>query len=152
MPKIVGAATLSNGKRVSLDEDFAKKLWDDAEREKELRAKDLPDSQSALSSINRGMVRLRELGWREDSYFPKDETLFAVIEFGSGGIFQGFYSGDWPRGHLIYAEGATNVGGCMWKPIEKLTQEEAEHMNKCEADNQQWMETQLKAFSAIDDE
>jgi hypothetical protein len=62
------------------------------------RASDIPDDQSAINAMWEGYQRLRELGWREACYCPKDGTIFQVIEAGSTGIHEAHYDGDWPNG------------------------------------------------------
>lgn len=69
------------------------------------RAARLPDERSAIDAMFDAYDRLRELGWREAIYCPKDGTSFDVIEPGSTGIFPCFYSGDWPDGYFMSGEG-----------------------------------------------
>ena len=62
------------------------------------RAADMPDEQSAISAMFRAWLRLKELGWNNAIYCPKDGSTFKVIEAGSTGIFDCHYSGQWPDG------------------------------------------------------
>lgn len=62
------------------------------------RAADMPDEQAAISVMFQSWLRLRELGWREAMYCPKDGRSFKVIEPGSTGIFDCHYHGEWPTG------------------------------------------------------
>lgn len=73
------------------------------------RAKRMPDEQSALRTIFDGWRRLKELGWREAIYCPKDGTAFEAIEAGSTGIFRCQYSGKWPTGGWWIED-----GGDLW--------------------------------------
>lgn len=74
----------------------------DAAEEK--RASDMPDEQSALNAMFQAYLRLKDLGWREAVYCPKDGSMFKVIEAGSTGIFDCNYQGEWPTGHWFIYE------------------------------------------------
>ena len=92
------------------------------------RAARLPDEQAALRAMGDAYDRLRELGWREAIYCPKDGTIFDVIEAGSTGIHECHYEGDWPKGTWwIHAEGD------LWPSRPSLFRlrppDEAQHMN-----------------------
>lgn len=62
------------------------------------RAQAMPRTRDALDVLWSAYQRLRELGWREIIYCPKDGTVFDSIEAGSTGIHDCFYQGDWPDG------------------------------------------------------
>ena len=62
------------------------------------RAAAMPDEKSAIKTMFDAFDRLRELGWREAVYCPKDGSPFEVIEPGSTGIFRCHYEGEWPDG------------------------------------------------------
>lgn len=74
------------------------KIIADAEAKEAKRATDMPDDKSALTAMFQAYQRLRELGWREAMYCPKDGSTFEVIEAGSAGIHFCTYSGEWPTG------------------------------------------------------
>ena len=76
-------------------------LWEAAEREKADRAAKMPDEQSAINAMFSAWLRLKELGWSEAVYYPKDGTGFKVIEAGSTGIFHCHYEGVWPTGSWL---------------------------------------------------
>jgi hypothetical protein len=63
-------------------------------RRKEL----MPDEESAISMLFEAWVRLKEFGWREAIYCPKDGREFLVIETGSTGQHRCRYDGEWPDG------------------------------------------------------
>jgi hypothetical protein len=65
------------------------------------RAADMPDEQSAIRAMFSAWQRLKELGWGDAIYCPKDGSTFKVIEAGSTGIFDCHYSGEWPGGHYM---------------------------------------------------
>ncbi len=73
-------------------------LWERVEAEKAARAASMPDEKAALRVLQNAHTRLKELGWRDAIYCPKDGTHFQVIEAGSTGIHDGAYSGEWPNG------------------------------------------------------
>lgn len=62
------------------------------------RAARLPDDKAAINAMFDAFDRLRELGWREAMYCPKDGTPFQAIEPGSTGIHHCHYEGEWPTG------------------------------------------------------
>lgn len=64
----------------------------------------MPNEKSAISMLFDAYDRLRELGWREAIYCPKDGTHFQVIEAGSTGVFDAMYEGKWPNGHWWICE------------------------------------------------
>lgn len=67
----------------------------DDKRRKEL----MPDEKSAIQMLFDAAERLRELGWKNPVYCPKDGTIFKVLEIGSTGQHDCFYMGDWPKGN-----------------------------------------------------
>lgn len=93
-----GSKTLSDGSRVALTADEAKALWEAVEASQEKAKADFPNEQSALREISRAMQRLRDFGWRDAIYSPKDGSEFEVIEAGSTGVFRCYYDGKWPDG------------------------------------------------------
>lgn len=100
-----GSYTNADGERVQMTP---------AEAEAEKRAAEMPDEKAALRVMHDAHQRLRELGWREAIYCPKDGSSFDVIEAGSTGIFRCHYQGEWPDGSW-WIEG----GGDLWpsRPI-----------------------------------
>lgn len=90
----------------SLDFDA---LLAECEAEEAARAADMPTEQDAINAMFRAYLRLKELGWREAIYCPKDGTRFRAIEAGSTWTFPCHYMGDWPNG-FWFAEEA----GDLW--------------------------------------
>jgi hypothetical protein len=76
-------------------------MWAHAKREEADRAERMPDEKAAIQALWSAHQRLRELGWSEPQYCPKDGSRFKVIELGSTGIFNCSYSGEWPNGHFM---------------------------------------------------
>lgn len=73
-------------------------LWAATQQAKADRAERMPDEQAALRVLHDAYTRLKELGWRDAIYCPKDGTEFQVIEAGSTGIHNCAYLGEWPTG------------------------------------------------------
>lgn len=76
--------------------------WDRAQK---ARAAAMPTEKDAIGALWEAFQRLRELGWREACYCPKDGSGFQIIEVGSTGIFDAHYSGEWPDGYIISSDG-----------------------------------------------
>ncbi len=53
----------------------------------------IPDEQGAIFAIWRGYQRLKELGWNDACYCPKDGSQFFVIEPGSISIHKAHFDG-----------------------------------------------------------
>lgn len=145
--KIQGWATDIEGKRHRLSEGEAQEIWDSCERAKEKRGTDMPDFDKAITTLHSAKTRLGELGWKDAIYCPKDGRTFAVIEYGSTGIFAASYHGEWPEGHLIYQDCVGHPKGCMWKPIDALTEQEAALLKQCDESHSKFMEREFRAFA-----
>jgi len=96
--KYFGHLTLQDGSHVPLTEAEAKQIWEETQRRLAERAAKLPDEKTAIRAMFEAFDRLRELGWREAIYCPKDGSAFEVIEPGSTGVFRCHYEGEWPKG------------------------------------------------------
>ena len=99
---IVGHKTFDDGnggfRHEPLRESEAKALWEAAEAKEERRIALMPDEKAAISMLFDAFQRLKELGWAEAEYCPKDGSTFDVIEAGSTGIHRAHYAGVWPNG------------------------------------------------------
>lgn len=93
-----GHMTKRDGSHVPLTADEAQALWDESERQRAEIAARLPDENSALRAMCEAFHRLKDFGWRDAIYCPKDGTVFDSIEAGSTGIFDCYYTGNWPEG------------------------------------------------------
>jgi hypothetical protein len=78
--------------------EFLEALLDEEIKQAAKRAEEMPTEQDALSRMFECVQRLKELGWNDAMYCPKDGTVFNVIEAGSSGIHKAHYSGKWPDG------------------------------------------------------
>ena len=65
---------------------------------KALREKIMPTEKDALSVLFEAYQRLRELGWNDAIYCPKNGSVFSAIEAGSTGVHECTYTGEWPDG------------------------------------------------------
>lgn len=109
-----GWRTMKDGSRVVITRAEALEIHADLEKRLAERAERLPDERSAICAMFDAYDRLRELGWREAIYCPKDGSSFEVIEAGSTGIFRAHYEGEWPKGSWWLED-----GGDVWpsRPI-----------------------------------
>lgn len=96
--KIVGHKTMADGSHEPLYGSEANKIWEECERKKTKREQDMPTDADAIRTLFEAFQRLKELGWREAIYCPKDGSLFDAIECGSTGIHDCSYEGEWPKG------------------------------------------------------
>ena len=83
---------------VKMSRDEFDAFWSKVEAEKAQRAADMPTEQDAIEAMHQAYLRLKELGWNDAIYCPKDGTGFDAIEVGSTGIQRCHYSGEWPDG------------------------------------------------------
>ncbi len=118
--EIVGHKTFGTGDPLNpfrhepLTRAEADALWEAACNAKAARAEQMPDEQSAIRAMFEAWQRLKELGWQEAMYCPKDGSTFHAIEAGSTGIHECSYDGKWPDGHYLIYD-----GGDIWpsRPI-----------------------------------
>lgn len=101
--EIIGFKTVSDGKGGSRCEPLLRsegeELLKKIEQERAQRKSQMPDEQAALRMFCSAWQRLKELGWNDIIYCPKDGSLFEAIEAGSTGIHLCSYDGVWPDGH-----------------------------------------------------
>lgn len=100
--EIVGHKTFSDGhggyRHEPLTRDEADALLRSVEANDARRKELMPDEQAALCMLFDAWQRLKELGWNDAIYCPKDGRLFEVVECGSTGIHKCSYEGEWPNG------------------------------------------------------
>lgn len=99
-----GHMTMADGTHVPLTAEQAAALWEETERHQAEIAARLPDEAACLKAMCEAFHRLRDFGWREAMYCPKDGSSFDAIEAGSSGIHRCHYSGKWPDGHWYVAD------------------------------------------------
>ena len=96
---VVGHTTFSDGHHEPLRQSEATAIIAACEEAKERRAEQMPDERAAIHAFFEAWLRLKERGWKEAQYCPKDGSLFDAIEPGSTGIHRCRYDGQWPNGH-----------------------------------------------------
>lgn len=62
------------------------------------REAQMPTVDKALLALFNAYQRLKELGFNDIMYCPKDGSVFEVVEIGSTGIHDCHYEGEWPDG------------------------------------------------------
>jgi len=78
---------------INIEKEFA-----DIEIRERERAEKMPDVNAALIQMFEAYTRLKDLGWNDAMYCPKDGTMFDAISAGSTGICPTKYDGEWPTG------------------------------------------------------
>ena len=145
-----GHATRLDGTHQMLSKEEAEAIWKAAEEEEKQREKLMPTTEEALDVLHSAKERLRKLGWSDGIYCPKDGSDFAVIEYGSTGIFYGNYHGEWPEGSIYYCDSFTHPKGILWKALADLTDAEKAKLEHCTEIDRQLAEREVAAFAAMD--
>lgn len=83
----------------------ARQILEDHAAAKKRRAEQMPSAHDVLRVMMQCYSRLRELGRTEAMYCPKDGSAFDAIEFGSTGIHECRYEGEWPTGSYHIYDG-----------------------------------------------
>ena len=100
--EVVGHKTFSDGhggfRHEPLTRAEADVLIAHCNSEDERRKALIPDEKAAIELMMDTYIRLKEMGWNDAIYCPKDGRAFEVIEPGSTGIFKCVYQGEWPKG------------------------------------------------------
>jgi hypothetical protein len=135
--------------RVIADE-AATAIWGAIERQNAADEAAMPDTLAAMIALQRARERLKKLGWREGIYCPKDGGGFAVIQYGSTGIFAGTYVGDWPAGDVWIGDETCTPQSIMWKPLDRLTAAEIARMEACIADERAYIDRLGKSFANME--
>ena len=104
-----GHLTMEDGSHVPLTADAAAELWARIEAEDAERKERIPDEASALRLMMDAYVRLKDMGWNDIIYCPKDGTVFDSISIGSTGVHPCHYEGKWPGGSWWVFD-----GGDLW--------------------------------------
>lgn len=73
-------------------------LLRNAEEQKAARAAQMPTDADCFRVMVQAVQRLKELGWAEAIYCPKDGSAFEAIEAGCSLPGTCIYMGDWPDG------------------------------------------------------
>lgn len=124
-----GWRTMHDGRRIPLTEQQAKDMHAGIVKMVAERAVKLPTAVDALQAVSEATERLRELGWSTIS--PRDGEEMAMIQFSSTGMWVATRQGDY-----VHSAGCVNKPGdrgLMFKPLDKLTDDERERIAHCEA-------------------
>jgi len=81
-----------------MTEDRVRDILRAARDEKAARATDMPDDDAAMLAMHRAYQRLRDLGWADAVYSPKDGMVFEALEAGCVVPGRCHYMGEWPNG------------------------------------------------------
>lgn len=123
-PDVVGHKTFHTPERGFWHEplyaDEAQALWGSIEANDAQRAKVMPSEESAIRLMFEAGRRLKDFGWNDAIYCPKDRSTFQVLEFGSTGKHPCIYEGEWPSGSWwIVAQGDMSPSRpVLWKPLD----------------------------------
>lgn len=134
-----GHMTMADGSHVPLTAEQASGLWEQTERHQAEIAARLPDEAACLRAMSEAFHRLRDFGWREAMYCPKDGSSFDAIEAGSSGVHRCYYSGEWPDGRWYVED-----GGDIWPSTPILFRLDPE----AEAERKRKMEAAAEAYQA----
>lgn len=80
----------------------------------------MPSEQDAIDAMYRAYSRLKDLGWRDGLYMPKDGTVVTVMQVGSTGTFDCRYSGEWSSGFFNVMDGGDVYPTRSVPPLFKL--------------------------------
>lgn len=112
--KIVGHKTFSNPdgsfRHEPLRQSEADAIMAQVKANDKRRKELMPDEDSAIRLLFDAYVRLKEFGWNDAIYCPKDGRVFDAIECGSTGIHPCTYQGEWP-------EGSWWIDDCPSRPV-----------------------------------
>jgi hypothetical protein len=141
-----GHVTMSDGSHVKLSCDEAKAILDSIERSQAERAERMPDTYAALSALCSAAERLKELGWHDSRYCPR-EGRFAVCEIGSTGIWS---ASRWDT-YIHYGDSVSSPGSHMlWKALDKLDSAEKATMAECAKSDAEYIDRLGRSFGEAD--
>lgn len=106
-----------------------------ADAEDKARKELMPDEATAITMLCGAHHRLKELGWNDACYCPKDGSEFLVLEPGSTGQHICVYSGEWPKGSYWIQDaelGPSPSSPILFKPLPAapVTADELERLAK----------------------
>lgn len=146
-----GHTTHLDGSHTPLTEEVAKALWDASERKAAERMERYPDALAAIAGLCDAREALRAHGWSDGIYCPKDGSEFAIMQFGSSGIFPARYDGKWPDGTLMMMDGSQHPRGCLFKKIDDLTDAERARMARCVESEKKYIDRLCRSFCDSDE-
>ena len=100
-----------------VSEEELDRMLADIEKTKQKRAEKMPTEKAALEQMFEAYTRLKEMGWNDAIYCPKDGTMFSSISAGSTGIHKCNYTGEWPTGSWwVYDGDVWPSRPILWRP------------------------------------
>jgi hypothetical protein len=91
--------------RLTAEPFKAQELWTAVIQANAHRANLMPTEHDALIIAMQAYQRLKDLGWHEGMYAPKDGSIFETVSNGSTGTHDCYYSGEWPNGYWNFMDG-----------------------------------------------
>jgi hypothetical protein len=144
--KLTGHKTLIDGTHVPLSEDEAEAIWKAVEHEKAHRAKTMPTTQDALRTLIQAQQRLNELGWWEGGGLRvKRGADCAVAQTGSTGMWTGHFGDEW----VTYCDCVSKPRDVWMKPLDALTDDEREHLQKCDQREAVAFDAEMKRYASL---
>lgn len=140
-----GWKTMLDGTRVPLTEQEAGGLWRRIQDDDERRAAAYPTTHDALKAHLDADQRMRDLGWSKTIIGLAEDEEIAVAEWGSTGIFRGF----WRKPYLYYADCVASSGKRFIKRIVDLSDDEREQMDRCTEDTKRMIDAETKMFQRL---
>ena len=102
--------------KIEVSKEEFDKMINDIEKAKKARAEKMPTETAALAQMFEAYIRLKEMGWNDAIYCPKDGTIFSSISAGSTGIHKCNYTGKWPNGRWwVYNGDAWPARPILWR-------------------------------------
>lgn len=102
----------------------ANQILCEIEEREAARVKAMPTEADAIRQFSEAVQRLKELGWNDPAYCPKDGSMFSVIEAGCTGIHKCNYQGEWPTGGWwVYDGDVWPSRPVLWRPRKDDDQE-----------------------------
>lgn len=100
----------------------AEEIFAEIDAKHQRLAEEMPTAADCFRVIQEATERLRELGWSEASYCPKDGSSFQMYEAGMGASGVGHYQGEWPTGGWWMHDKGGDLWPSrpmLWKPLEE---------------------------------
>lgn len=85
-----------------------------------------PEELAELKKIADAVQALRDQGWRDAVYCPKDGTRFLVIEAGCTAVYPCVYRGEWPDGFwsVFHAGDQWSSRPILFRPMREPVEED----------------------------
>lgn len=93
--------------------------WDAIGKEDKMRKEKMPTEESAIKALFHAYERLKDFGYNDAVYCPKDGSTFETLEAGSTRAFKCTYDGEWPKG-TYWAQSDGDIfpsRPILWRPL-----------------------------------